>query len=150
MNLACQKWLGEITKVLEFEPPLHPYWEKFPKNVVFFYKPPKALWEFCSTSRRSSEMPLFMTFCVDAVEHHRFVAASQRPTSITGLYYNFFSMEASLKLFWPLNMHFPTKRAVTFFRVSANLERQEGIGWGHCTTVPIPEFKRFFSFWCRP
>ena len=37
MILACQKLLGQITKVLGFgEIPLPPVWEKLPKNPVFF------------------------------------------------------------------------------------------------------------------
>ena len=36
MILAYKKTLGKFTKVLGFEKPPPPPWEKFPKNPVFF------------------------------------------------------------------------------------------------------------------
>ena len=46
MNLACQKWLGNFTKVLGIGvTPPPPFWEKFPKNTVFFLEdPPNLFW----------------------------------------------------------------------------------------------------------
>ena len=40
MNLACQKWLGNFTKVLGIGVTPPPFREKFPKNTVFFLENP--------------------------------------------------------------------------------------------------------------
>ena len=40
MNLACQKCVGNLQKVLGIEVTPLPFWEKFPKNTVFFLNPP--------------------------------------------------------------------------------------------------------------
>ena len=59
MNLACQKWLGNCTKVLGngVTPPL---WEKFPKNTVFFGTHP--LWVMDLNSK--SHIQQFSPRCV--------------------------------------------------------------------------------------
>ena len=57
MNLACQKWLGNCTKVLGIGVTPPPFWEKFLKNTVFFGSPPLI------TLTRICSMTLFVVLC---------------------------------------------------------------------------------------
>ena len=48
MILACQKFLGQITKVLRLRRPPPPCWEKFPNNpVIFFWVLPLVWLVYC-------------------------------------------------------------------------------------------------------